>query len=94
MPVFNANLFYSTGILMCILVLKKCKKAVNVPFFNTAEYFDKGQRHNQLTQGCGGKAEARRVPSRARFKPVVIAIAIERIAASAHIHWLAALNEW
>jgi type I restriction enzyme M protein len=44
-----ANLFYSTGIPVCILVLKKCKKPDDVLFINTAEHFVKGKRQNQLT---------------------------------------------
>ena len=44
-----ANLFYSTGIPVCILVLKKCKKPDDVLFINAAEYFEKGKRQNQLT---------------------------------------------
>jgi type I restriction enzyme M protein len=43
-----ANLFYSTGIPVCILVLKKCKKPDDVLFINAAEDFDKGKRQNQL----------------------------------------------
>ena len=43
-----ANLFYSTGIPVCILVLKKCKKADDVLFINAAEHFTKGKRQNQL----------------------------------------------
>jgi type I restriction enzyme M protein len=43
-----ANLFYSTGIPVCILVLKKCKKYDDVLFINAAEHFDKGKRQNQL----------------------------------------------
>ena len=43
-----ANLFYSTGIPVCILVLKKCKKPDNVLFINAADYFDKGKRQNLL----------------------------------------------
>ena len=45
-----ANLFYSTGIPVCILVLKKCKKPDDVLFINAAEYFVKGKRQNQLSQ--------------------------------------------
>jgi type I restriction enzyme M protein len=45
-----ANLFYSTGIPVCILVLKKCKKADDVLFINAAEHFVKGKRQNQLTE--------------------------------------------
>src|SRR5207253_10070074 len=44
-----ANLFYSTGIPVCILVLKRCKKPNDVLFINAAEHFVKGKRQNQLT---------------------------------------------
>ena len=44
-----ANLFYSTGIPVCILVLKKCKKPDDVLFINAAEHFVKGKKQNQLT---------------------------------------------
>lgn len=44
-----ANLFYSTGIPVCILVLKKCKKPDDVLFINAAEHFEKGKRQNVLT---------------------------------------------
>lgn len=43
-----ANLFFSTGIPVCILVLKKCKKHDDVLFINAAEHFEKGKRQNQL----------------------------------------------
>ena len=43
-----ANLFYSTGIPVSILVLKKCKKYQDVLFINAAEYFEKGKRQNVL----------------------------------------------
>ncbi|ALG67580.1 type I restriction-modification system subunit M [Beggiatoa leptomitoformis] len=42
------NLFYSTGIPVCILVLKKCKKPDDVLFINASEYFEKGKRQNRL----------------------------------------------
>lgn len=42
------NLFFSTGIPVCILVLKKCKKPDDVLFINAAEHFEKGKRQNQL----------------------------------------------
>ena len=45
-----ANLFYSTGIPVCILVLKKCKKPDDVLFINAAEHFEKGKRQNRLTE--------------------------------------------
>ena len=44
-----ANLFYSTGIPVCILVLKKCKKPDDVLFINASEHFEKAKRQNQLT---------------------------------------------
>lgn len=45
-----ANLFYSTGIPVCILVLKKCKKHEDVLFINATadENFEKGKRQNRL----------------------------------------------
>lgn len=43
-----SNLFYSTGIPVCILVLKKCKKPDNVLFINASEGFNKVKRQNQL----------------------------------------------
>lgn len=43
-----ANLIYSTGIPVCILALKKCKKPDDVLFINAAEHFEKGKRQNQL----------------------------------------------
>ena len=43
-----ANLFFSTGIPVCILVLKKCKKPDDVLFINASEHFEKDKRQNQL----------------------------------------------
>jgi len=45
-----ANLFYSTGIPVCILVLKKFKKPDDVLFINAAEHFDKAKRQNVLSE--------------------------------------------
>ena len=45
-----ANLFFSTGIPVCILVLKKCKKFDDVLFINAAEYFEKGKKQNYLSE--------------------------------------------
>lgn len=44
------NLFFSTGIPVCILVLKKCKKYDDVLFINASaeESFEKGKRQNKL----------------------------------------------
>lgn len=44
-----ANLFYSTGIPVCILVLKKCKKTEDVLFINASEHFEKSRRQNSLS---------------------------------------------
>jgi len=43
-----ANLFFSTGIPVCIVVLKKCKKPDDVLFINAADHFEKGKRQNVL----------------------------------------------
>ncbi|MEF3076115.1 type I restriction-modification system subunit M [Methylobacter sp. Wu1] len=43
-----ANLFFSTGIPVCVLVLKKCKKPDDVLFVNASEHFEKGKRQNRL----------------------------------------------
>lgn len=45
-----ANLFFSTGIPVCILVLKKCKKFDDVLFINASGEgnFEKGKRQNRL----------------------------------------------
>ena len=45
-----SNLFFSTGIPVCILVLKKCKKHDDVLFINASEYFEKGKRQNTLRE--------------------------------------------
>ena len=45
-----ANLFYSTGIPVCILVLKKCRKNEKILFINASgeENYEKGKRQNYL----------------------------------------------
>ncbi len=42
------KLFYSTGIPVCVIVLKKCKKYDDVLFINASELFEKGKRQNVL----------------------------------------------
>ncbi len=42
------KLFYSTGIPVCILVLKKCKRTDDVLFINAAELYQPGKRQNSL----------------------------------------------
>jgi type I restriction enzyme M protein len=49
-----ANLFYSTGIPVCILVLKKCKKQDDVLFINASEHYEKVGRQNTLREGENG----------------------------------------
>ena len=45
-----ARLFYSTGIPVCILVLKKCRRHDSVLFINASsdEHYEKGKRQNHL----------------------------------------------
>ncbi len=43
-----SNLFYSTGIPVCILILKKCKKFDDVLIINASERYDPGKRQNAL----------------------------------------------
>src|SRR5690606_33635961 len=43
-----AKLFYSTGIPVCILVLKKCKRTDDVLFINAAEHYQPGKRQNSI----------------------------------------------
>jgi len=45
-----SNLFYSTGIPVCILILKKCKKKEDVLFINASEHFEKEKRQNTLDE--------------------------------------------
>lgn len=45
-----SNLFFSTGIPVCIIVLKKCRKSNDVLFINAAELFEKGKKQNVLTE--------------------------------------------
>jgi type I restriction enzyme M protein len=47
-----SNLFYSTGIPVCILVLKKCKKHDDVLFINASEHYKPGKRQNTLRDGA------------------------------------------
>ena len=50
-----ANLFFSTGIPVCILVLKKCKKSDDVLFINASEGYKKDKRQNRLREGENGE---------------------------------------
>ena len=44
-----ANLFFSTGIPVCIVVLKRCKPFDDVLFINASGCFEKGKRQNFLS---------------------------------------------
>lgn len=44
-----SNLFYSTGIPVCVLVLNKCKKEDDVLIINASEHFNKEKRQNSLS---------------------------------------------
>ncbi len=68
-----ANLFYSTGIPVCILVLKKCKKPDDVLFINASEHFVKGKAAEPTSRASAHiekiietyqKAARRRLPLR------------------------------
>lgn len=50
-----SNLFFSTGIPVCILVLKKCKKEGDVLFINASEHYKKEKRQNYLRTGENGE---------------------------------------
>lgn len=52
-----SNLFFSTGIPVCILVLKKCKKEDDVLFINASERYKKEKRQNILRNGDIEKGE-------------------------------------
>ncbi len=45
-----SNLFYSTGIPVCIIVLKKCKKEDDILFINADKYFRKDKNRNKLDE--------------------------------------------
>lgn len=45
-----ANLLFTTGIPVCILVLKKSKKFDDVLFINASKHFERGKRQSRLTE--------------------------------------------
>ncbi|MEA5257298.1 type I restriction-modification system subunit M [Arcicella aquatica] len=65
-----SNLFYSTGIPVCILVLKKCKKHDDVLFINASENFEKGKRQNTLREGENGEPnDIQKIIETYQFRP-------------------------
>lgn len=65
-----SNLFYSTGIPVCILVLKKCKKQDDVLFINASEHYEKGKRQNTLREGADGEPnDIQKIVETYKFRP-------------------------
>jgi type I restriction enzyme M protein len=65
-----SNLFYSTGIPVCILVLKKCKKFDDVLFINAAEHYKPGKRQNTLREGENGEPnDIQKIIETYQFRP-------------------------
>jgi type I restriction enzyme M protein len=64
-----SNLFFSTGIPVCIMVLKKCKKFDDVLFINASEYFEKGKRQNRLRDDeDGGPNDIKKIVETYQFR--------------------------
>jgi len=65
-----SNLFYSTGIPVSILVLKKCKKHDDVLFINASEHYAKGKRQNTLREGEDGEPnDIKKIVETYQFRP-------------------------
>ncbi len=65
-----SNLFYSTGIPVCILILKKCKKEDDVLFINASEHYEKGKRQNTLREGEDGEPnDIQKIVETYQFRP-------------------------
>ncbi len=65
-----SNLFYSTGIPVCILILKKCKKQDDVLFINASEHYEKGKRQNTLREGENGEPnDIQKIVETYKFRP-------------------------
>ncbi len=65
-----SNLFYSTGIPVSILVLKKCKKHDDVLFINASEHYKQGKRQNTLREGENEEPnDIRKIVETYQFRP-------------------------
>jgi type I restriction enzyme M protein len=65
-----SNLFYSTGIPVSILVLKKCKKHDDVLFINASEHCKQGKRQNTLREGENEEPnDIRKIVETYQFRP-------------------------
>ena len=68
-----SNLFYSTGIPVCIVVLKKCKKQDDVLFINAAEHYKPGKRQNTLREGDNGDPnDIQKIIETYKYRPELI----------------------
>jgi len=69
-----SNLFYSTGIPVSILVLKKCKKHDDVLFINASEHYEKGKRQNTLrdSDNIDQPNDIRKIVETYQFRPEYI----------------------
>ncbi len=65
-----SNLFYSTSIPVCILVLKKCKRQDDVLFINASGHYEKGKRQNTLREGKNGAPnDIQKIVDTYQFRP-------------------------
>lgn len=69
-----SNLFYSTGIPVSILVLKKCKKHDDVLFINASEHYEKGKKQNTLrdSEDKDQPNDIRKIVETYQFRPEYI----------------------
>ncbi|WP_298391525.1 type I restriction-modification system subunit M [Flavobacterium sp.] len=69
-----SNLFYSTSIPVCILVLKKCKKHDDVLFINASEHYEKGKKQNTLrdNEDIDQPNDIRKIVATYQFRPEYI----------------------
>jgi len=78
-----ANLFFSTGIPVCILVLKNCKKFDDVLFINASEHYEKGKRQNRLRDGEEGEPnDIRQIVNTYKNRPELIERYARRVSMS------------
>ncbi len=78
-----ANLFFSTGIPVCILILKKCKKFDDVLFINASEHYEKGKRQNRLRYGEEGEPnDIRQIVDTYKNRPELIERYARRVSMS------------
>ena len=65
-----SNLFHSTGIPVCILVLKKITRTDDILFINAGEHFKKGKRQSTLRGGEDGEPnDIQKIIETYRYRP-------------------------